>query len=108
MKNKPLHELSETELAELVENAQKALQDRQQGKRKEVLAEIKALAASIGVTIEFSNSASPKGSTRKGTTVPIKYRNPASPSETWTGRGVKPRWLKALIEQGRRIEEFAV
>jgi DNA-binding protein H-NS len=25
-----------------------------------------------------------------------KYRNPAEPSETWSGRGKQPRWLKPL------------
>lgn len=108
MKNKPLHELSETELTELVENAKKALQERQVSKRKEVLAEIKALAASIGVSIEIADSSATKASSRKGAKVPIKYRNPDNKLETWTGRGVKPKWLKTLIEQGRQLDDFRV
>jgi len=29
-----------------------------------------------------------------------KYRNPAEPSETWAGRGKKPRWLTAQLKSG--------
>lgn len=39
----------------------------------------------------------------------VKYRNPAKPEETWHGgRGAKPKWLKTYLEQGRKLEEFAV
>ena len=35
-----------------------------------------------------------------------KYRGPNG--EEWSGRGLTPRWLSALIAQGRNKEEFAV
>jgi DNA-binding protein H-NS len=35
-----------------------------------------------------------------------KYRNPISLSETWSGRGRQPRWLKAQLELGKRLEDF--
>jgi len=44
---------------------------------------------------------------RKGRVAP-KYRNPANPSETWAGRGLKPRWLTAAIKGGKSIEDFAI
>ena len=37
-----------------------------------------------------------------------KYRNPAKPSETWAGRGKKPRWLTAQLKSGKRIDEFRI
>jgi DNA-binding protein H-NS len=37
-----------------------------------------------------------------------KYRNPSEPSETWSGRGKRPRWLAAALETGRTIEEFVI
>jgi DNA-binding protein H-NS len=42
----------------------------------------------------------------KNRKVAPKYRSPSG--ETWAGRGVRPRWLTALIKQGRKIEEFAI
>ena len=38
--------------------------------------------------------------------VPAKYNGPDG--ETWSGRGLTPRWLAALITQGRSKEEFAI
>jgi DNA-binding protein H-NS len=37
-----------------------------------------------------------------------KYRNPNEPSETWSGRGKKPRWLTAALKGGHTIEEFVI
>jgi DNA-binding protein H-NS len=37
-----------------------------------------------------------------------KYRNPAEPSETWTGRGKQPRWLTAQLRAGKRLEDFRI
>jgi DNA-binding protein H-NS len=37
-----------------------------------------------------------------------KYRNPANPSETWAGRGLKPRWLTAALKGGKKLEDFAI
>jgi DNA-binding protein H-NS len=37
-----------------------------------------------------------------------KYRNPDNPTETWAGRGPKPRWLAAALKGGKRFEYFAI
>jgi DNA-binding protein H-NS len=37
-----------------------------------------------------------------------KYRNPERPSETWAGRGKKPRWLAAQLQSGKRIDDFRI
>ena len=37
-----------------------------------------------------------------------KFRNPENPSETWAGRGLKPRWLAAALKAGHEIEEFLI
>jgi DNA-binding protein H-NS len=40
----------------------------------------------------------PKQKTRKPyTKVHPKYRNPERPSQTWSGRGKKPRWVGELL-----------
>ncbi len=38
--------------------------------------------------------------------IAAKYRGPNG--ETWSGRGLTPRWLSALVAQGRTKEEFAI
>jgi DNA-binding protein H-NS len=43
----------------------------------------------------------------KGPVAP-KYRNPENPSETWAGRGLKPRWLSAALKSGKTQEDFLI
>jgi len=37
----------------------------------------------------------------------VKYRNPAT-GDTWSGRGLKPAWLRAQLAQGQPITDFEV
>lgn len=36
------------------------------------------------------------------------YRNPAQPSQIWSGRGLRPRWLVFQLAAGRSLDEFRV
>ncbi len=105
--NTDLERLSEAELANVIANAQRALKEKQHSKRREVIAQIRDLAASIGVTVEITDGEKPVSS-RRGSKVAPKYRNPDNSNQTWTGRGMKPRWLQALINQGRDANEFLI
>jgi DNA-binding protein H-NS len=44
----------------------------------------------------------------RGVKIAPKYRNPENPSETWAGRGLKPRWLAAALKAGKKLEHFAI
>jgi DNA-binding protein H-NS len=46
------------------------------------------------------------GSAMKGTKVAPKFRSPDG--ETWAGRGAKPRWLVAAIQEEKKLEDFAI
>lgn len=37
-----------------------------------------------------------------------KYRNPKNPSETWAGRGKRPRWLRAQLRSGRKMDDCRI
>ena len=52
--------------------------------------------------------AKPSSGRRPYPRVLSKYRNPSDRSETWSGRGLKPRWLTAQLEAGKAIEEFRI
>ena len=45
---------------------------------------------------------------RKYPRVLPKYRNPLSPSETWSGRGKTPRWLVVALKRGHKIDDFRI
>ncbi len=98
--------LSERELQAVIENAEKALKNKQANKRKEVITQIKELAASIDVIVEIHDP--DKRSARKGAKVAIKYRHPDDPNKTWTGRGVAPKWMQELLNAGRQRSEFEI
>lgn len=48
----------------------------------------------------------PKVSKKSANPVAAKYRGPNG--ETWSGRGLTPRWLATLVAQGQSKESFAV
>lgn len=87
--------------------------------------DILAKMAAFGITVKDLQSAS--GSPRKGrgrpaapgkatvakakkksagASVAAKYRGPNG--ETWSGRGLTPRWLATLLAQGQTREAFAI
>lgn len=37
-----------------------------------------------------------------------KYRNPRNPKETWAGRGKQPRWLRAQLRSGKKLDQFKI
>jgi DNA-binding protein H-NS len=37
-----------------------------------------------------------------------KFRNPDEPSETWTGRGKQPRWVRKQLRSGKRMDDFRI
>jgi DNA-binding protein H-NS len=47
-----------------------------------------------------------RASALRGIKVAPKYRGPRG--ETWAGRGATPRWLAALLKEGRSLEEFLI
>ncbi len=48
------------------------------------------------------------GAKKKSSTTPVaaKFRGPNG--ETWSGRGLTPRWLASLVAQGQSKESFAI
>jgi DNA-binding protein H-NS len=37
-----------------------------------------------------------------------KYRNPDSPSETWSGRGKQPRWVGVQLKSGKKVDDLLI
>jgi DNA-binding protein H-NS len=72
--------------------------------------DIKAKMAAYGITIADLQSGGKvragKSAAKSGTPAPVKYRGPNG--ETWSGRGLMPRWLAGQVAQGKSKESFAV
>ena len=94
--------------------AQKAELDKQieslgREERSGAIAQVKALMADHGLTLaDLGKATAPaRKSSVKGAKLAAKYRDPAS-GTAWSGRGLKPKWLKAALEGGKALEDFAV
>ena len=81
---------------------------KEQG-RTDAIAKIRALMAEYGLSAADLAGKSSKGKAgkSKGGKVAAKYRN-SSTGESWSGRGLQPRWLKAALAAGRKLDEFAL
>jgi DNA-binding protein H-NS len=93
---------------------QKAALDKQiettrRQEHSDAIAQVKSLMDQHGLTVADLGLRGSKSSSsvRKGGKVAAKYRN-SSTGETWSGRGLQPKWLKAALQNGRKIEEFSV
>ncbi len=81
---------------------------KEQG-RNDAIAKIRALMAEYGLSAADLAGKSSRGKSgkSKGGKVAAKYRN-SSTGESWSGRGLQPRWLKAALAAGRKLDEFAL
>lgn len=70
-------------------------------RKKRALAKPEVPAAATGTAQAPATTRS-----AKGTKVAIKYRDDSGNS--WSGRGSQPRWLRAAVEGGKKIEDFLV
>lgn len=76
--------------------------------RSEAIARVRDLMAEFGLTAkDLGTRPGKKRSARAGAKVAVKYRNAAT-GDSWSGRGLRPNWLKAALAAGRKIDDFAV
>ena len=96
--------------------AQKAAIEQQieqaaRSERADAVAKVKALMAEHGLSLADlgtrASAGKAKGGSRSGGKVAAKYRDAAT-GATWSGRGLRPNWLKAALASGRKLEDFAV
>lgn len=74
--------------------------------RADAVAKVKALMAEHGLTLaDLSGRAS--ATKRSSGKVAPKYRNAAT-GDTWSGRGLQPKWLKAALASGKTIGDFTI
>jgi len=74
------------------------------GQSAEKLAAIKADIETFGFTKEQVFSHKKLFNDKPVKTAPIKYKGPQG--ETWTGRGLAPRWMSTLVAQGHTKEQY--
>jgi DNA-binding protein H-NS len=108
-----------------IEKLQKQAADIRSREFNATVQDILAKMAAFGITVkdlEAARKKAPKGRAKPagkaaggrraakksggGSAVAPKYRGPGG--ETWSGRGLMPRWMAALVAAGRTKDEFAI
>lgn len=81
----------------------------QRRERQDAINKVKALMSEYGLTVAdlSGKGTSSKTGSGKGAKVAPKYRNAAT-GDTWSGRGLQPKWLKAAIASGKKMSDFAI
>jgi DNA-binding protein H-NS len=112
-----LGSMTVVELVDLRKQVERALHDRIGAEQSELRARIDELSA---LQSGRANGTVANGSARKarggggrrrthalkGRKVAPKYRGPNG--ETWTGRGLAPRWLADLEKKGKKRDSFLI
>jgi DNA-binding protein H-NS len=101
---KDIDRMSFKELQDLETRIRRAKSAAQEKTRTDLKEKVEAIVAAAG----FKMSDLFGGRGGKGRKVAAKYANPDDPSETWTGRGRKPRWLAAKLKEGDKIDKFLI
>ena len=104
----------------------KKIADKQRAERDGAIAKIHTLMAQYGLTpaeigkaaagthagkpTKSASAPGQRAASRKGKPlgkVAPKFRDPAS-GATWSGRGLKPKWLAAALAEGRPLDNFRI
>ncbi len=111
------------ELQNKIEQLQKQAGEIKAREFDKTVQEILAKMAAFGITLKDLQQPKKRSGKRKAKSAlpgkpvsnkkgkplgkaPIKYRGPKG--ESWSGRGVMPRWLAALVAQGQTKEQFFI
>lgn len=111
----------QTEIARLQKEADKV----RKGALKAAIQQIRNLMQEFGLSFEDIEAPKKRGrgkadakakpgrgrkakAVKKGGKVKPKYRSPADPKLTWTGRGRKPQWAAEWVDSGRSLDELLI
>ena len=101
-----LNDLTLAELKKLQDDVAVAIFNYEKRKKAKALAAVEEAARAAGFSLK-ALLGDEKLSKAKTKATP-KYANPADPSQTWTGRGRKPKWVEALLASGKTLEDLTI
>ena len=107
-----LKSLNLRDLKSLQKKVDRAIATHEKRARKDALNAVKDKAKELGFSLKElvggGDALSSKASTTSRAPAEPKYRNPSDPTQTWSGRGRKPNWIKDAIDDGADIESMRI
>jgi DNA-binding protein H-NS len=107
-----LEQLGDQELRQAMARVREVLHGRFTSRTQE----FRELAREMGFTVTLSKPG--KEDARRGKRdgqkddrhrgVSAKYRNPDNPTETWAGRGLRPKWIADKLAQGASLDDLLI
>lgn len=100
-----LDKMSREELINLRKEIDDALKSSERQAKKNALAAAQKAAAEHGFSLDEILAGKKAAGGAKSAP---KYANPDDASQTWTGRGRQPNWVKSALAAGKTLEEMAI
>ena len=100
-----VNSLSHKELIKLRDDVENALATHAQRAKADAKKAAEEVAKKFGFSLGDLMGKGKGGRGKKGV---AKYRNPADPSQTWSGRGRQPGWIKNGLAKGKKLADFAI
>ncbi len=76
--------------------------------RNKAIADIRVLMAQWHLTPADIQALPKKGPKINGTSKPVAAKYKDDQGNSWSGRGLKPKWLTAAMAAGRSLQDFAI
>ncbi len=99
--------LNHNQLSDLIARAEARQAEFKKENAQKVRAKIAALVKAEGLDFDEVMGRSKGRSGARGK-VKAKYRNPADPSQLWSGRGRQPLWYVAAVKAGKREKDLLI
>jgi len=104
-----LKKLNQSQLNDLINKAEQRKVEIEKEKLVKLRDRINKLIKDEGFTFEdVFGGRSARRTRRTATKVAPKYSNPADSSQTWSGRGKRPRWFNAALKAGKKEKDMLI
>ncbi len=89
------------QLTHLVGKAQSEMASRERQRRKDLQSELVRRVTAEGYKMPdiFPELGTGGANGRQRRKMPVKFRNPRNPDDTWTGIGRSPKWVQAILSE---------
>ncbi len=103
-----LKKLNQNQLNDLISKAEQRKGEIEKEKLAKLRDRITKMIKDEGYTFEDVFGGRTRRTRRATTKVAPKYRNPADASQTWSGRGKRPRWFNAALKAGKKEKDLLI